>query len=168
MCSQKILLPGLCSCSLCSSLTLIFTLLVASISQFLTAVTKISCCSRNEIRLLLFISRFSSFSVIHVSIDTMKTKSNKDSAYLSFCLQVRQNVLVVEREISQSLTCRGGLTDGRRTDGQSRESQNFSLLQVTIVPYLLCTATNPQFLLATTTTRPLSYYLGQHPLGMTS
>ena len=85
---------------ICSSLPLIFTLLVASISQFLTAVTKISCCSRNEIRLLLFISRFSSFSVIHVSKDTMKIKSNKDSAYLSFCLYVRQNVLVVEREIS--------------------------------------------------------------------
>ena len=61
------------------------------------AVTKISYCSCNEIRLLLFIFRFSSFSVIHVGIDIKKIQSNKDSAFLSFLsLKVRQNVLVVE------------------------------------------------------------------------
>ena len=45
------------------SLLLIFTLVAASISHFLTAVTNFSCCSSNQKCLLcFFISRFSSLS----------------------------------------------------------------------------------------------------------
>ena len=60
----------LCSCSLFSSLPLIFTLLVASIShlEFLTAAIKFLCFSCNEIYLLCFISRFSSFYVIPLNL----------------------------------------------------------------------------------------------------
>ena len=54
------------------SLPLIFTLLAASISHFLTAAMKFSCFSSNEIRLP------SSFSVIHVSVN-IKTNVEKDT-----------------------------------------------------------------------------------------
>ena len=51
------------------SLPLIFTLVAASIFHFLTTAIKFSCFSSNEIGLcLLFISRSSSFSVIHVNL----------------------------------------------------------------------------------------------------
>ena len=86
MCSQKILLPVCAPVRFvlhCHSFSPCWLL---ALHNFLPQLQKNSCCSRNEIRLFLFISRFSSFSVIHVSIDTMKTKSNKDSAFLSFCL----------------------------------------------------------------------------------
>ena len=59
------------------SLPLIFTLLAASISHFLTAAMKFSCFSSNEIRLP------SSFSVIHVSVN-IKTNVEKDTALLMF------------------------------------------------------------------------------------
>ena len=52
-----------------SSWSLIFTLVAASISHFLTAAIKLSCYSSNEISLLFFIFRSSSFSVIHVNVD---------------------------------------------------------------------------------------------------
>ena len=52
------------------SLPLIFTLVAASISHFLTAAKKCSCYSSNEIGLLCFlISGSSSFSVIHANVD---------------------------------------------------------------------------------------------------
>ena len=52
------------------SLPLIFTLVAASISHFLTAAIKFSCHSSNEIGLLcFFISGSSSFSVIHANED---------------------------------------------------------------------------------------------------
>ena len=52
------------------SLLLIFTLLAASISHFLTAPIKFSCFSSNEIGFLyLFISRSSSCSVINIKVD---------------------------------------------------------------------------------------------------
>ena len=60
----------MCSSSIFFLLPLIFTLLAASISHFLTATLKCSCVSSNAIGLLcFFISRFSSFSVIHVNVD---------------------------------------------------------------------------------------------------
>ena len=59
------------------SLPLIFTLLAASISHFLTAAMKFSCFSSNEIRLP------SSFSVIHVSVN-IKTNVEKDTTLLMF------------------------------------------------------------------------------------
>ena len=61
------------------SLPLIFTLLAASISHFLTAAMKFSCFSSNEIRLL------SSFSVIHVSVN-IKTNAEKDTTCCLFFL----------------------------------------------------------------------------------
>ena len=65
------------SCSL-FSLPLIFTLMAAHISHFLTAAVKFSCSSSNEIGLLcfFFISRSSSFSVIHANVD-LKIKSKE-------------------------------------------------------------------------------------------
>ena len=53
------------------SIPLIFTLLAASISHFLTAAIKFSCFSFNEIRPPLFISLSLTFSrsFIHVSED---------------------------------------------------------------------------------------------------
>ena len=64
----------LCSCSIFFfwlSIPLIFTLLAASISHFLTAAIKFSCFSFNEIRPPLFISLSLTFSrsFIHVSED---------------------------------------------------------------------------------------------------
>ena len=64
------------SCSL-FSLPLIFTLLAASISHFLTAAIKFSRYSSNEIGLLcFFISGSSSFFVIHANKD-IKVKSKE-------------------------------------------------------------------------------------------
>ena len=60
----------MCSCSLFFSLPLIFTLVAASIFHF-------SCFSSNEIGLcLFFVSRSSSFSVIHVNVK-IKNKSKE-------------------------------------------------------------------------------------------
>ena len=56
MCSYKDVVAFVPLCSLFSSLPLIFILLVASISHFLTASMKFSCCSSNEIRLLCLLS----------------------------------------------------------------------------------------------------------------
>ena len=68
----------MCSCSLCFSLPLIFTLVNATISHFLTAAIKFSRFSSNEIALrCFFISRTSSFPVIHV-IYTLKFSRKKD------------------------------------------------------------------------------------------
>ena len=59
-------------------------LVAASISHFLTAAIKFSCFSSNEIRLFFFyISRFSSFFVIHVNVD-IRFGRKKDSALLLF------------------------------------------------------------------------------------
>ena len=60
----------MCSCSLLFLLSLIFTLVVASISHFLIAAIEFSCFSSNEIGLrCFFISRSSYFSVSHVNLD---------------------------------------------------------------------------------------------------
>ena len=64
------------SCSL-FSLPLIFTLVAASISHFVTATIKFSCYSSNEIGLLcFFISSSSSFFVIQANVD-IKIKSKE-------------------------------------------------------------------------------------------
>ena len=64
------------SSSLFLALPLIFTLVAASISHFLTAAIKFSCYSSNEIGLLFFffISGSSSFSVSQANED-FKIKS---------------------------------------------------------------------------------------------
>ena len=86
MCSQNVVCAQkrfccLCSCFPFSSLTLIFTLLVASMVasishfQFLAAAIKFLCSFCNEIHLLCFLSLAfnSSFSVlIPLSVDIMK------------------------------------------------------------------------------------------------
>ena len=65
------------SCSLFFSLPLIFTLVAASISHFLTVTIKFSCYSSKEIDILCFlISDSSSFSVIHANVD-LKMKSKE-------------------------------------------------------------------------------------------
>ena len=81
---------SLCSGSLVFSLPLIFTLLAASISRFLTAAMKFSCLSSNEIRLLCFyITRSSSFSVIHVSEDIKNNVENTRLCCCFFSVKVR-------------------------------------------------------------------------------
>ena len=65
------------------SLPLIFTLLAASISHFLTAAMKFSCFSSNEIRLP------SSFSVIHVSVNIKNNVKKDKTFFFSFSLRVR-------------------------------------------------------------------------------
>ena len=73
------------SCSLFFTLPLIFTLVAASISHFLTAAIKFSCYSSNKIGLLcILISGSSSFSVIHVNAE-FKIKSKKKNRCRCCC-----------------------------------------------------------------------------------
>ena len=95
-----------------------FTLLAASISHFLTAITKFSSFFQRNSSPLLYFSRHCSFSVIHVSVD-IKIWSKKRLAllllFLSKCPSghaiCHQNERVLECEISLRLTCRGVRTD---------------------------------------------------------
>ena len=68
------------------SLSLIFTLVVASISHliFFTTAIKFACLSSNEIGLipLFFISHSSSFSQLSRSMQTLKSSRKKESALL--------------------------------------------------------------------------------------
>ena len=64
-------------------LPLIFTLVTASISHFLTAAIKFSCYFSNEIvSFVFFISGSGSFSVIHAPMQTLKLSWKKESALL--------------------------------------------------------------------------------------
>ena len=69
------------------SLPLIFTLQAASISHFLSATTKFSGFSPDEIHLLCFqsLTLVLSFSVIHVSVN-IKNNIEKDTTLLLFFL----------------------------------------------------------------------------------
>ena len=69
------------------SLPLIFTLLAASISHFLTAALNFHFFLRNSSP-LFSITRSSSFSVIHVSVNT-KNNAEKDFVVVFFFLKVR-------------------------------------------------------------------------------
>ena len=70
----------MCSCSLLFfSLPLIFTLLAARISHFLTAAIKLSCFSSNKIDLFCFLS----LSVFHVNVD-IKTESVRKLSNFDF------------------------------------------------------------------------------------
>ena len=64
-------------CSLFFSLPLIFTLVAASISHFLTAAIKFSCYSSNEIGLLCFLPLAPA-----LSLKTLKLSRKKESALL--------------------------------------------------------------------------------------
>ena len=77
-------LPGksfLCSCSL-FSLLLIFTLVFASISHFLTAAKKFSCFSFNKIGLLCFLSLTLDLSLLSSSMQTLKLSRKKELVLL--------------------------------------------------------------------------------------
>ena len=54
MCLPKVLLPEFMFAFIFSRLSVIFTLLAASISHFLTAAMKFPCVSSNEVRPLCF------------------------------------------------------------------------------------------------------------------
>ena len=73
------------------SLPLIFTLVAASISHFLTAAIKFSCYSSNEIDILFFLMSGSSyFSVIHANVDFKVERKNRlrCCSFLSLKVQV--------------------------------------------------------------------------------
>ena len=67
------------------SLPLIFTLLAASISHFLTAALNFHVFLARNSSPLFSITRFSSFSVIHVSVN-IKNNAEKDTTLLLFFL----------------------------------------------------------------------------------
>ena len=69
------------SCSLVS-LLLIFTLVFASISHFLTAAKKFSCFSFNKIGLLCFLSLTLALSLLSTSMQTLKLSQKKELALL--------------------------------------------------------------------------------------
>ena len=69
------------SCSLLS-LLLIFTLVFASISHFLTAAKKFSCFSFNKIGLLCFLSLTLALSLLSTSMQTLKLSQKKELALL--------------------------------------------------------------------------------------
>ena len=97
-----------------------FTLLAASISHFLTDITKFSSFFQRNSSPLLYFSHHCSFSVIHVSVD-IKIWSKKWLALLLLFLSkcpgghaiYHQNERVLECEISLLLTFRGVRTDTR-------------------------------------------------------
>ena len=67
----------MCSCSLCFRCRLFLPWSPLAFFHFLTTAIKFSCFSSNEIGLsLFFISRSSSFSVIHVNVK-IKNKSRE-------------------------------------------------------------------------------------------
>ena len=74
----------MCSCSLFCAATHFHTLVAASISHFLTAAIQLSRYSSNAIGFLplFFISRSSSFSVIHVNVDIEINKSKETIGFL--------------------------------------------------------------------------------------
>ena len=69
------------SCSL-FSLPLIFTLVAAGISHFLTAAIKFSCYSSNESGVLCFLSLALALSLLSTPIKTLKLSRKKESALL--------------------------------------------------------------------------------------
>ena len=68
------------------SLPLIFTLVAASISHFLTSTIIFSCFSSNEICLLCFSSLALALSLLSTSVWTERLSRKKDSALLLFFL----------------------------------------------------------------------------------
>ena len=109
------------------SLPLIFTLVAASISHFLTATIKFSCYSSKEIDILCFlISDSSSFSVIHANADLKWSRKKVQAAERRGYLKCK---------ISPRFTWRGG-----RTYGRFSQNQNFEMQRFTKFSYLRCSA----------------------------
>ena len=71
-----------------SRLSVIFTLLAASISHFLTAAMKFPCVSSNEIRLLCFESLFFCNPQITEGVN-IKNNVEKDTTFLVFFLSLK-------------------------------------------------------------------------------
>ena len=77
----------LCSCNFYFSLPLIFTLLAASTSHCLTAALNFHVFLPKNSSLLFSVTRSSSFSVIHVSLN-IKNNVEKDTTLLLFFLSL--------------------------------------------------------------------------------
>ena len=84
------------------SLPLIFTLLAASISHFLTAALISMCFFLRNSSPLFSITRSSSFSVIHVSAN-IKNNAEKDMTLLSFFLSKSSGGHVISFQIKPSV-----------------------------------------------------------------
>ena len=117
-----------CFCSLFYfSLSLIFTLVAASISHFLSAAINFLCFSSNKIRLhCVFIPHSSTLLVFH-AIVAIKFKSKKDSALLLFSLSKSPGGHLPPKRPG-CLKCENftkAYMKGGRTDGQFCHNQNF-------------------------------------------
>ena len=119
----------LCSCSFSLSLQLIFTLLAANISHFLTTAIKSSRCVSHEVCLLCFLS-------LALSLSSTSAQTSK------FSLKIRMPKMTVARTsiIKLNNTCRFlKLKLTVRTErAQSRDCQNFSDVWITIPRGLRC------------------------------
>ena len=98
----------MCSFLLFFSLLLIFTLLAASISLFLTAPIKFSCFSSNEIGFLCF-SLVLALALLSTSRQTLKLSRKKDSGGLGFvvvfCLPKSQGGHAIYHSNARVLDC---------------------------------------------------------------
>ena len=88
MCLRKIFFPEFMFAFIFSRLSVIFTLLAASISHFLTAAIKFPCVSSNEIRLLCFESLFFCNPQITEGVN-IKNNVEKDTTFLVFFLSLK-------------------------------------------------------------------------------
>ena len=138
------------------SLPLIFTLVAASISHFLTAAKKCSCYSSNEIGLLCFlISGSSSFSVIHANVD-FKIKS-KQKNRLRCCCFLSLRVQVARRFTAETrgyLNCKisPGLHEGMDVPSDVLRTDDFLRTKISWMHSL------PNFLNTHGVPRALRYY----------
>ena len=99
-----------------------FLLAAASISHFLTAATKLSCFSSNEIpaSLLFIITRSSPFSVIHVIVG-IKNNVEKDSTLFFGFYSLKDRLAIRFPTKNTSSVCGAD----KRTGLRSRDYQNF-------------------------------------------
>ena len=89
------------------SLPLIFTLVAASISHFLTAAIKFSRYSSNEIGLLCFLSLALALSLLSTPIKTLKLSRKKESALLLlFFISKSPGGYVMYRRTREYLKCK--------------------------------------------------------------
>ena len=105
------------------SLPLIFTLVAASISHFLTGAIKFSCYSSNKIGLLCFLSLALALSLLSTSMWTLKLSRKKELSLLLLLFFIskspsgyaiyRRNARVLEMQNFTPLTWAGGRTYGR-------------------------------------------------------
>ena len=133
MCLRKSFFPEFMFAFIFSRLSVIFTLLAASISHFLTAAMKFPCVSSNEIRLLCFESLFFCDPQITEGVN-IKNNVEKDTTFVfffslwkprwpcDFLPNKTLNCIWVPYQMIECLWC--GRT-GNRGDVRSRDYQNF-------------------------------------------